>query len=243
MLQAAATAAAACLIATAFGGAAQAQTVPAGPVKVFLKDHESLPLAASANGARLTNDHDLWRLVAVEAFQDLGQYQLVHDASGRCLSADTTGGDETAPVILTDCADAIGWKLVFDPLPSHSDFRFITADGYFLGLEDGSDAEEGAEVLAVKPETSASRHFQEWRFADAPPPSNPPSSPPPSTPPSPPELSESPSVPAESESPKPALPTTGAGLGIGVGAGAVALAGGAALILWWQRRRALRSDW
>ncbi|MDN3238703.1 RICIN domain-containing protein [Glycomyces tritici] len=236
MLQAAAVAAA-CLIATAFGGTAQAQNVPSGAVKVYLKDHPTLPLAASEDGARLTADHHLWRLVAVEALQGLGAYQLVHDDSGRCLSADTGGGGETAPVFLIECADAISWELVFDPLPSHSDFRFVTADGYFLGLADGSDAEEGAEVLAVKPETGASRHFQEWLFEA--PPVNPPSSPPPSSP----APSESPSVPAASESPKPTLPTTGAGLGLGIGGGAVALAGGAALVLWWQRRRALRSDW
>jgi LPXTG-motif cell wall-anchored protein len=167
----------------------------------------------------------------------------VHDDSGRCLSTDTSGGGETAPVLLTDCADAISWQLVYDPTPSHRDFRFVTTDGYFLGLEDDADAEEGAEVLAVNPETDTSKHFQEWLFADAPPPSDPPTDPPTSTPPSSPAPSESPSVPAESESPKPTLPTTGAGVGIGIGAGIVALAGGAALVLWWQRRRVLRSEW
>ncbi|MEU5154828.1 hypothetical protein [Glycomyces sp. NPDC021274] len=241
MLRAVAVAAAACLTGLVPGGAAYAQNVPAGAVKMFLKDHEDLPLAASEDGAHLTADPHLWRLVAVEAFQELGRYQLVHDDSGRCLSADTTGGGETAPVFLIDCADAIAWEVVFDTVPANSDFRFITADGYFLGLADGSEAEEGAEVLAVQLETGTSRHFQEWLFAAPPPGPTPSASPSPSAP-APSENQSSPS-PVESGSPKPTLPTTGAGLGLGVGAGVVAVAGGAALVLWWQRRRALRADW
>lgn len=233
----AAATAAACLIATAFGGAAHAQAVPSNAVKLFLKDHETLPLAATADGAHLTADYHLWRLVPVEAMQELGEYQLVHEESGQCLTADT-GGGETVPALLVECADAIAWEVVFDTTPANSDFRFITADDYFLGLADGSEAEEGAEILAVKPETGASRHHQEWLFAPPPPPS-PPTSPPPSSP----APSESPSSPAPSASPQPTLPTTGTGLGLGIGAGAVALAGGAVLVLWWQRRRALRSDW
>lgn len=239
MLRTAAVAAAACLAALIPGGAACAQDVPEGAVKMFLKDHEGLPLAATEDGAHLAADPHLWRLVAVEALQELGQYQLVHDDSGQCLSAHTTGGGATAPVFLIDCADAIAWEVVFDTVPSNSDFRFITADGYFLGLAEGSEAKEGAEVLAVHPEAGDSRHSQEWLFAAPPPGPTPSASPSPSAP----ELSESPSSPAASEPPKPTLPTTGAGLGLGVGAGVVAVAGGAALVLWWQRRRALRADW
>jgi LPXTG-motif cell wall-anchored protein len=214
---------------------AHAQELPGEGAKLFLKNHEEVPLAFTDDGAVLSADHDLWGFIAVEALNDLGEYHLQHDDTGQCLTADTAVATETIPVALADCADALAWEIVWNDVPSHNDFRFITTDGYYLGLEDGADAVEGAEVQAVLPETGASRHFQEWHIAFAPtqPPSESPST------------SESPS-PDASTSPaaaQPKLPTTGAGLGAMIGAGAVALVGGAAALLWWQRRRALRSDW
>ncbi|WP_158299672.1 RICIN domain-containing protein [Glycomyces paridis] len=219
-----------------WGAPAHADPVPEGPVRIYLKDHEGLPLAQEDGAVRLTALHDLWTLRSVEALQDLGEYQIVHDESGQCLSTDTSGGGETAPVFLADCGEADDWTVVYDDVPSNNDFRFISTDGYFLGLEHDADAVEGVRVEAVKPASGASRHFQEWLFAAAP---DTPSSPPPSETPST-EVSTS---PAEATPAQPQLPTTGAGLGAVLGAGAVALAGGVALVLWWQRRRALRSEW
>lgn len=226
------SAAAAVLVPAAPAPAADA--VPAGPVRMYLKDHEDIPLGQQGGAARLTADGDLWTLRAVEALQDLGEYQVVHESDGKCLSADVSGGGGTAPVFLADCAGASVWNVVFDDDPSKMDFRFILADGYYLGLAQDADAVEGAEIVAVAlgDGASPSFHFQEWRFAALPPETTPPSETP---------SSEAPSTTAPAA--RPQLPTTGAGLGAALGAGAVALAGGTALLLWWQRRRAFRSDW
>ncbi|WP_198667018.1 RICIN domain-containing protein [Glycomyces dulcitolivorans] len=205
---------------------ARAQTLPEDPAKLFLKEHEDIPLAVQGGAAVLSADFDLWTLRPVEAMQDLGEYQIVQDSSGQCLTADTSGGEETVPVVLADCADALAWTTVYNDAPAQQDFRFTTADGYFLGLADDASAVEGAPILAVDPESDQSRHFQEWLFATPPP--------------------ESPSpTPSESTSPppQPQLPTTGTALGALGAAGAVALAGGAALVLRHQRRRALRGHW
>lgn len=210
--------------------------VPDEPVRMYLKDHPDLTLAQQNGAIRLAADGDLWTLRAVEALQDLGEYQIVHDGDGECLSADVSGGGETAPVFLADCADADAWTVVFDDASSNEDFRFIGTDGYYLGLADGDDAVDGAEIVAVAlgDGASPSRHFQEWLFAAVPP----------ETPsPTPSETPSSEAPPTTPPAAQPHLPTTGAGLGALLGAGAVALAAGAALLLWWQRRRALRSDW
>jgi LPXTG-motif cell wall-anchored protein len=211
---------------------AQAEQLPSEPAQVQLKEHEAIPLAWTDTGLRLTADHDEWTFQPVEAFIDLGAHLIRHEDTGQCLTADTSGGEEAVPVTLADCADAIAWQAVFDGTENHHDFRFVAPDGHFLGLEEDTDAVEGAQVLAVL-ETTGSRHSQEWRLAapDAPP----------SESPSP---SLSPSAAASmSPAAQPQLPSTGAGLGAAVGAGIVALAGGAALIVWWQRRRALRTHW
>ncbi|MQM27185.1 LPXTG cell wall anchor domain-containing protein [Glycomyces albidus] len=228
----AAALAAAALLGSA--AAAQAEPVPEEPSRLFLKDHEDIPLAVSGGEAVLSADADLWTLRAVEALLDLGEYQIVHDESGQCLTADTSGGEAAVPVVLADCADAVAWGVVYHDVPSHRDFRFTGPDGYFLGLLDDASAVEGAAVLAVAPETDHSLHFQEWRFAaaDAPPPTS-----------APPNEAVSASEAATSAAAQPKLPSTGGAAGAAVGAGAVALAGGTALVLWWQRRRALRSHW
>lgn len=215
-----------------FAGAAHAETVPEDAVKLFLKNHADLPLAASDDGVILSADFDLWRFTAPEAaFATLGEYLIVHDSDGRCLTADTGGDPETAPVSLVECADAIAWEVEFDD--ANQNYRFTTPDGYFLGLADDEDAVEGAEVFAVMPESGESRHFQEWLTAAVPA----------ETPPPPGDESSPHDSESESEAAKPALPTTGTALGAGIGGGALALVGGTALVLWWQRRRALRSEW
>ncbi|MEU6249788.1 LPXTG cell wall anchor domain-containing protein [Glycomyces sp. NPDC047010] len=228
------------LAAAALVPAAPAQAadpVPEGPVRMYLKDHEDLPLAQQDGAIRLTAEADLWTLRPVEALQDLGEYQIVHDGDGKCLSTDTSGGGETAPVFLAECSGADAWTVIFDDVPSNSDFRFITTDDYYLGLAHDADAVEGAEVVSVAlgDGASPSRHFQEWLFAAVPPETPSPS---PSE-----EVSSSEAPSTTPAAAQPQLPTTGAGLGAAIGAGAVALAGGAALVLWWQRRRALRGQW
>jgi LPXTG-motif cell wall-anchored protein len=210
---------------------AQAEPLPSEPAHVHLKDHVEIPLAWTDTGLRLSAEADEWTFRPVEALVDLGAYLIRHEGTGQCLTADASGGEETVPVDLVDCADALAWEVVFNDAQSHGDFRFA-ADGYFLGLEKDADAVEGAAVLAVL-EVTGSKHIQEWRIAvpDAPASESPSPSPAPS--------------PSESMSPvaQPQLPSTGTGLGAAVGAGIVALAGGAALIVWWQRRRALRTHW
>jgi LPXTG-motif cell wall-anchored protein len=231
------SAAAAAALLVLWGAPAHAQTVPEGPVRIFLKDHEDLPLAADDTGVRLSAVGDLWTLQPAEALVPLGGYRLVHDESGQCLTADTSGGGETAPVALADCAGAVVWSVVYDDRTAHYDYRFATPDGYHLGLET-NDAVEGARVRTVKVDPDQTLHSQEWQFAggDAP-------TPPPSETPSGP--GQSATVPgSDTSSPAlPMLPQTGVGMGVAAGAGAVALLGGAALVLWWQRRRALRSVW
>ncbi|GAA1674490.1 hypothetical protein GCM10009830_21140 [Glycomyces endophyticus] len=233
----------------AWAAPATAAVLPEEPAELFLKEHRNLPLDVENGAAVLDGDADLWTLRAVEALQDLGEYQIVHDATGRCLTADTSGGEETVPAVLADCADAIAWTVVYNDTPSAQDLRFVTADGYFLGLADDVDPAEDVPVLAVDPESDQSRHSQEWRFAvpvsGAPSPSPSVSAPPSETTSGPPPNgSDSPSgSEAPSSPPPPKLPTTGAGVGAAVGAGAVAVAGGAALVMWLQRRRALRGHW
>jgi hypothetical protein len=232
----------------AAGAPAQAQPVPDGAVRLYLKDHQNLPMAAVDGAPRLTTQGDFWELSGDEAtddLQDLGEYQIVHHDSGQCLVADTGGGGATAPISLADCAGAHSWTIVYHD-PGHKDFRFVAPGDYLLGLRERSDAVEGAEVLAVRTAPSDSMHFHEWLTGagtEATPPPNGTTPPNETTPMADPDAeAESPSG-SPSGSPKSTLPTTGAGLGVGIGAGAVALAGGAALVLWWQRRRALRSDW
>ncbi|MFC3494987.1 RICIN domain-containing protein [Glycomyces rhizosphaerae] len=230
-------AAVAFILAVGSGAAAQAQSLPEGPVKLYLKEHVETPLGAADGSPRLTADYDQWRLRPVEAFQGLGSHQIVHADSGWCLTADA-GGEDVVPVFLVDCADAVTWSIVYDDRQSHHDYRLITPDGHYLGTEANPEASEGAAVYAVRTDDGASLHSQEWLMEAAsvevtPSPSSS-------------EEQVSPSGdPSEdpSESPKPALPTTGTALGAGIGAGVVALAGGTALVLWWQRRRALRADW
>lgn len=216
--------------------------VPDGPQGVHLKDHEDLKLAwEEGRGFFLSAQGDHWRFEpgAEESLEHQGAFRVVHHDTGLCMVAGPLGPDGVnAPLELADCADAAPWSIVYDDRPSHADFRFATPEGYLLGLAHTESKEEhvavpaeGVEVFAVN--VPESLHSQEWLFA-APPPSGPPSTPPT-------EVQSSPEVP--SESPKPTLPTTGAALGLGIGAGAVALVGGAALVLWWQRRRALRADW
>jgi LPXTG-motif cell wall-anchored protein len=222
----------AAVVAPLWAGPAQAEQLPSEPAQIALKEHDDLPLAWTDTGLRLSADHDEWTFRPVEAMMDLGEHQIRHEDTGQCLTADTSGGEETVPVALADCADAIAWQVVFDDAPFHDDFRFVAPDGHFLGLESGSDVVEGAEVKAVL-ETNGSKHHQEWHLAapDAPPSESPSPSLSPST---------APTSPAAAQ---PQLPSTGTGLGAVAGAGAVALAGGAALIVWWQRRRALRTHW
>ncbi|HEX2144287.1 MAG TPA: hypothetical protein VHG10_07260, partial [Glycomyces sp.] len=143
---------------------AQAQTVPDGPVTIFLKEHEHLPLAVADGAAQLSADAALWEFRASEAFLTVGEYQIVHQDSGQCLTADTSGGVETAPALLADCADAIAWLVEFDTAQGHKDYRFATPDGHFLGLVEDGDAVEGAEVLAVEPDMNDSLHIQEWLY-------------------------------------------------------------------------------
>lgn len=232
--RAVATAAVALALAIGSGAAAQAEPLPEGPLKLYLKEHAGTPLGETDGTPHLTADYDHWHLRPVEALQGLGGHHIVHVDSGRCLTADTGGGEEVVPVALADCADAVAWSIVYDDRDAHQDFRLLTPDGYYLGTETDPEESEGTTVFAVRPESGESLHFQEWLLAAAPVETTPPPSPSPSeeAPPS-----------SESESPKPTLPTTGTALGASVGAGVVALAGGTALVLWWQRRRALRADW
>jgi hypothetical protein len=241
MLKAAACSAAILLSAAA---PAQADPVPDGGVKLFLKDHPDLPMTVADGGPRLSADGDLWELgEEAKPMQDLGETQIVHQATGQCLTADTSGGGATVPVMLADCATAISWTIVYDKAAGHRDFRFVAPGDYLLGLRERADAVDGAEVLAVRSDPSDSLHFHEWlteSLGEA--------TPPPSADPSDPASSEataSEAVPATSAEvvPAAALPTTGVGIGLAIGTGAAALAGGAALVLWWQRRRALRANW
>lgn len=240
MLKAAAFSAAILLTAAA---PAQADPVPEGPVTLFLKDHPTLPMAVVDGAPRLSAGGDLWELGGeAKPMQDLGEFQIVHQGSRQCLTADTSGGGAAVPVTLADCADAISWTIVYDR-PGHKDFRFVAAEGYLLGLRERADAVDGAEVVAVRSDPSDSMHFHEWLTE-----SQNEATPPPGADPGDPSSSEATSPEIEPVTspeivPAAALPTTGAGLGIAIGTGAVALGGGAALVLWWQRRRALRSDW
>jgi hypothetical protein len=216
--------------------------VPGGALKLYLKDHQELPMAAVDGVPRLSAGGDLWELGG-EDMQDLGEYQIIHQASGQCLTADTSGGGATVPVTLADCADAIGWTIIYHN-PGHHDFRFVAAGDYLLGLRERADAVDGAEVLAVNSAPSDSMHFHEWLTESGSEATPPPSEAPgeatgadPADPSDPSDPSEVAVVPAA------ALPTTGVGLGVAIGSGAAALAVGAALVLWWQRRRALRADW
>lgn len=221
----------AAVLAPLWAAPAQAEPLPAEPATVFLKHHEEIQLAWTDTGLRLTSEADEWSFVPVEALVDLGQYLIRHEDTGQCLTADFSGGEETVPVTLADCADALAWQAAFDDAPFHDDYRFAAPEGHFLGLEQDADVVEGAQVHAVL-ETTGSKHHQEWHLAvpDAPPSESP-------TP------SLSAEAPTSAAAAQPQLPSTGTGLGAVAGAGAVALAGGAALLMWWQRRRALRTHW
>jgi hypothetical protein len=242
--------AAACSAAILLSAAAPAQAdpVPDGPVKLFLKDHPELPMAAADGGPRLSADGDLWELGGeAKPMQDLGETQIVHQATGQCLTADTSGGGATAPVTLADCATAISWTIVYDKA-GHRDFRFVAAGDYLLGLRERADAVDGAEVLAVRSDPGDSMHFHEWLTEsqdEATPPPNPDPVDPTSDEATASEAASGavPETSPEEVVPVAALPTTGTAVGVAVGSGAAALAGGAVLVLWWQRRRALRSDW
>ena len=150
------------------------KSVPEDAVKLFLKDHADLPLAASDDGRPVTpTSTSGGSRPPRPRSATLGESpDRPSTATGRCLTADTGGDPETAPVSLVECADAIAWEIVFDDaepeLPLHH------PDGYFLGLVDDVDAVEGAEVFAVTPESGESRHFQEWLFTAAAPASTPP---------------------------------------------------------------------
>ncbi|MFG3339004.1 hypothetical protein [Glycomyces sp. NPDC048151] len=225
--------------------------IPSGATLMFLKDHEDFQLAWSeGEGVHLTAEGgDRWRIEPVreEALTEIGEFHVVHDDSGQCMDAGPLDPDGVhAHLDLVDCADAEPWSVVYDDVPSNADFRFATPEGYLLGLEHPESKEEhsavpteGAEVFAL--DVPMSLHSHEWLFAEAMAP-NPPTTPPATTQP-PGETPSSPEAPETSASPKPTLPTTGTALGLGIGAGAAALVGGAVLVLWWQRRRALRADW
>jgi hypothetical protein len=241
MLKAAVVSAAILLSAAA---PAQADPVPDGAVELFLKDHPELPMAVADGGPRLSSDGDLWELGGeAKPMRDLGETQIVHQTTGQCLTADTSGGGATVAVTLADCATAISWTIVYDKA-GHRDFRFVAAGDYLLGLHERADAVDGAEILAVHSDPGDSMHFHEW-LTESQGEATPPPSPDPVDPTSN-EATASEAVPETSPEevvPVAALPTTGAAVGVAVGSGAAALAGGAALVLWWQRRRALRSDW
>lgn len=210
-----------------------AAPVPDGPTEIYLKDHPELSLGLVDGSARLGPEGEKWLFQEVETedrYDDLGDYQIVHEGSGQCLTADSSAGARTAPILLADCAEADVWTIIFDSLPSHLDYRFVADEHYYLGLEGNDDAGDGVDVLGVRIRSGNSLHAQEWRFGMATeqlPPSEEPS----------PEESETPAAAA------PKLPQAGAGLGAALGAGTVALAAGAGLLLWWQRRRALRAQW
>ncbi|SDD22517.1 LPXTG cell wall anchor domain-containing protein [Glycomyces harbinensis] len=238
---------------------ASAQEIPSGPVLIHLKDFPQFPLAWDEDrGAHLGEEGSLWVLepVAEEALTPLGEYRLVHHESGECLDAGGLSDGVHARLDLVDCADAEPWSVVYDTVPANADYRFATPEGYLMGLEHDEAGEEaasetgapareehsgvptgGAEVFAL--DVSESRHSHEWLFAAGP--DVPPSSPPSETPSDSASPSEAPSQ--ESPAPAPQLPQTGAAVGAAVGAGAIALAGGTALVLWRQRRRALRGHW
>lgn len=236
---------------------AAAQELPAEPVLLHLKDYEEFKLAWNEEeGVHLSAEPAAWRFEPVreEALHDLGAHHLVLEGTGECLDAGALAPDGVhAPLDVVDCAEAEPWTVVYDDLPSRVDYRLATPEGYLLGLGHEESREEhsavptdGAEVFALDVEDSL--HSHEWRLAvaDAPPtspPPTPPGSESPSERPSESSSEASPQAPSESASPMPALPVTGTALGLGAGAGVVAVAGGAALVLWWQRRRALRTDW
>jgi hypothetical protein len=223
--------------------AAQAEPIPEEPARIFLKDHEDISLAESDGEVVLSAHADLWTLRSVERFSNLDEYQIVHVETGQCLTAETADGEETVPAMLAECVDAVAWTAIYDNLPRHHDFRFSTPDGYLLSISDWDAADEGAEVLAVEAEWDDSKHFQEWRlasFEDTPDPADPVSEGVPDS------VSEAVPVgedPTTAAAAQPKLPTTGGAVSAAVGAGTVALAAGTGLIVWWQRRRALRSHW
>jgi LPXTG-motif cell wall-anchored protein len=226
----AAALAAAALLPLAVPAPVHAAELPGEPVLMHLKGHPELSLAWTGERAELAAEGDTWSFTPVEALRDLGSHLIVHEETGRCLSAaPATDGADTAPVTLADCADATRWTVVFDDVPAHEDYRFTTPEGRHLGIEDSAEAVEGAEVLLV--DTEASRHEQEWRF-EAPPPEPEPSTPPPAE-----ETTPEPVPPAE-----PKLPQTGSGVAALGGAGLAAVAAGAVMLMWW-RRRTLRGQW
>ncbi|WP_030158085.1 RICIN domain-containing protein [Glycomyces sp. NRRL B-16210] len=229
------SAAAAAAVLAFWSAPAYAGPVPEGPTQIYLKDHPELPLDLVDDRAQLGTDPELWTFLEIETedrFDDLGNYQIVHEESGQCLTVDSSAAARTAPILLADCEEADVWTIIFDSLPSHVDYRFVADEHYYLGLEGNGDAVEGAEVLGVRIRSGNSLHAQEWRFGLA-------------TEQFPPEqtVSSPPEEPSPSAVAAPQLPQAGAGLGAALGAGTVALAAGAGVLLWWQRRRALRAEW
>lgn len=207
---------------------AHAAELSAEPVLMHLKEHPDLSLAWNGERAELAAEGDAWTFTPIEALQDLGAYLIVHDRTGRCLTAEPMSlGAETAPVALVDCADAEPWALAYDDVPAHQDYRFATDEGHYLGIEDSGEAAAGGEVLVV--DRDASRHGQEWRF-EAVPDEETPSTPPPAE-----ETTDPPAA-------RPELPQTGAGVAAVGGVGLASIAAGVAMVLWW-RRRTLPGQW
>jgi hypothetical protein len=237
------TAVASAAILLTAGAPVQAQPVPEGPVMLYLKDHQEIPLAVVDGVPRLSSEGDHWELNR-EILQNLGEVQIVHQETGQCLAVDTNRGGETAKVRLRDCDTAHAWTIFYHN-PGHKDFRFVADGEYLLGLYERSDAVEGAEILAIREDPSDSKHFHEW-LTEA---GNEDAAPPPSLDAAAPADPADPADPASAMPSEvapvsvPKLPTTGTGLGIAIGAAAAALVGGTALVLWWQRRRALRAEW
>ncbi len=78
--------AAAALLPWGMPTAAHAAEMPDEAVLMYLKHHAELPLAWTGETAALSADGDGWTFRSVESFQDLGEYLIVHDESGRCLT-------------------------------------------------------------------------------------------------------------------------------------------------------------
>lgn len=87
----AAAIAAAALLPLAVPTAAQADDALSEAVLMHLKDRPDLSLAWQSETAVLSTEGDRWAFKPVEAYDDLGEYLIVHDATGQCLTvADAT---------------------------------------------------------------------------------------------------------------------------------------------------------
>lgn len=96
--------AAAALLPWGMPTAAHAAEMPDEAVLMYLKNHAELPLAWTGEAVALSADGDAWTFRAVESFQDLGEYLIVHDESGRCLTL-AEEADETTASGRTESAD------------------------------------------------------------------------------------------------------------------------------------------